>query len=102
MTKKQFASILSQIKADWEELARQDPTYYHRGIVVDVGEDEAYIESLFECRGGRVEEYQILVQLEDGTYKIYFLVEEGYVSPADDVWNVINENKLYWSYYIGR
>jgi hypothetical protein len=100
MTKKEFVSILRNIKAEWREIARRDPTAYRRGIVVDVGEDEAYIESLFECRGGRVEEYQIVVRLQDGTYKIYFVVEQPYISPADDIWHVINENKLDWAYIV--
>lgn len=101
MTRKEFVSILKQIQSEWRELAQEDPTYYHKNIRFDVRKDTAYIQAVYE--GKRVEDYKIAVQLADGKkYIIYFFVEQPYISPADDVWRIIDENKLDWSYYVGR
>jgi hypothetical protein len=99
MRVKEFVRILKRIKRDWERLAAEDPTA-HRSIVMLVDSDSTIVEAEYDTRDGRVEEYTIKVRLEDGMYTIHVLAEEGYVTPVDDIKDVIDRYGLDWAYSV--
>lgn len=94
MRVKEFVRILKRIKRDWERTA------HHRSIVMSVDSDSTIVEAEYDTRDGRVEEYAIKVRLEDGIYTIHVLAEEGYVTPVDDIKDVIDRYGLDWAYSI--
>ncbi len=94
MTKKEFRDELMRIKEDWKRLAQEDPTYYHRSIVMTVDDNFAGVEAVYE--GRKIEEYCLRVKLEDGIYEIY-VVHERYVSPVDDIRKILYEQRLEYS-----